>query len=114
MNYIDHWAKYVNSFRRIEDDTFANDFLRLFDRSFEENEKSHVFDIQKTQNAYSRTLIYIVSVARHALLTIILPQIRSGITLAVYFDSFRMFATNSTQLNRELRTQVSDTSKSAS
>jgi len=30
LNYSDHWAKYVNSFWRI-----ANDFLRLFDTSFQ-------------------------------------------------------------------------------
>ena len=39
MDYSDHWAKYVNSFRRIEDQTFTNDFVRLFDTSFEKNMK---------------------------------------------------------------------------
>ena len=44
LNYSDHWAKYVNSFGRIEDWTFANDFLRLFKKkSFQKNVKSHVF-----------------------------------------------------------------------
>jgi len=34
LNYSDRWAKYVNSFRRIEDWTFAKDFLQLLDTSF--------------------------------------------------------------------------------
>jgi len=42
----------------IEDYIFANDFLRLFDRSFQKNVKSHVFfwNLKKTENTYSRTL----------------------------------------------------------
>jgi len=44
LNYSDQWAKkYVNLFSWIEDKTFANDFLRLFDISFQKNVKSHVF-----------------------------------------------------------------------
>ena len=40
MNYSDHWAKYANSFRGIEDYTFANDFYD-FDTHFK-NVKSRV------------------------------------------------------------------------
>jgi len=35
MNYSDHWAKYMHSFWRTDDSTFAKDILRLFDTAFQ-------------------------------------------------------------------------------
>jgi len=54
MNYSDHWTKYVNSFRRIEDETFDDDFLRLLTRHL----KNRCWNLKKNVNyvAYSRTL----------------------------------------------------------
>jgi len=43
LNYSDHWAKYVNSFRWIEDWTFAKDYYDFLIRHFKRNVKSHVF-----------------------------------------------------------------------
>jgi len=43
LNYSDHWAKYVNSFWRIEILTFAKDFVRLFDTPFPKKFKKSCF-----------------------------------------------------------------------
>ena len=57
MNHSDHWAKYVKSFRRIEDYTFANNFLRLSDTSFpKKRKKSRFYKSDKTvKYAFSNT-----------------------------------------------------------
>jgi len=55
LNYSDHWAKYVNSFGRTEDWSFANDFLRLFDTSFRKNVNSQKKSNKSVKYAFSNT-----------------------------------------------------------
>ena len=52
LNYSDHWVKYINSFWRIDDETFA-DFLRLFDTSFMKTLKVTFYEIWKENAKYS-------------------------------------------------------------
>ena len=57
MNHSDHWAKYVNSFRRTEDWTFANDFYDFLACISKKHKKSHFWNLKKKLNTCSQTLL---------------------------------------------------------